>query len=694
MNLSQHIARFIQYFRQIALNIKLSKRALPTGIVLIAMLLSGVAITWWFVARRTSRGLDETRARLISRDEISFTRKVHTPRQTNQIRFVQNTINARAVVRFHDALFAATEAGLIAFDAENKLQRRYTALDGLPESDLTCLAVAHNKLYIGTRTSGLVAFDGERFASFQWLDRQAGAITVLQETSGELRIGTFAGGLIAFDGNRFHEIVVGVEKRRARQVNFLWQENARLYVGTFGDGLWLNDAGTWRHFTTSDGLPSNRIIGVATRGSDIFVATDFGLARANSANLGATSSTHFQNVATLPSLSGIAEFAGRILLCQDDGVLFALSNEVNNRVTLNEINSSRPRALSDCRLSVADNELLLISSRGIYRVDVKASASRLALTPFAFGDEGAMPSSNLISALAFDDDNHLWAGNFRSGIDVCDTDGNRVAHIENDELREINALVTNHTAHQVYAATAQGVWRFDRAIASFNRATQMTIADGLLSNAVMHLAVAETTNEQNHGTDANALFYATSRGVSFGENRNLRALTTVQGLPSNSAYTLLRRGARVYVGTLGGLVLIENGRVVRVFRDDNSKLTHNWVTSLCAAGSRVFVGTYGGGVFELTTAGELNNFTNEIGKQTINPNAMWSDDARLYVGTLDGAWILDLRTERWTHLKDELPSPVVLSVTANDRAVYFGTTAGIARVEIDYFDRNQTRAVF
>ncbi|GAC1446309.1 MAG: hypothetical protein NVSMB56_03770 [Pyrinomonadaceae bacterium] len=653
------------------------------------MCLSGVAATWWFVAQRAARGLDETRARLTDRKEISFARKVHTPRQTTQIQFIQNTKNVRAVVRFHDALFAATEGGLITFDPERKLQRRYTALDGLPESDLTALAVAHDKLYIGTRTAGLVAFDGERFESFQWLDRQAGAITALQEVAGELLIGTFSGGLIAFEDNRFHEMTVGAERRRIRQVDFLRQSVARLYVGTFSDGLWLNDAGTWRHFTTSDGLPSNRIIGVAARDNEIFVATDFGLARASLMNLNVTTATHFQNVTTLPSLSGIAEFAGSILVCRDDGTLFMLSNESNNRAALNEINVSRSQALSDCRLNIAGDELLLTGNRGIYRVAAKA-ASRFALTPFAFGDETAMPSSNLISALTFDGDKHLWAGNFRTGIDVFVADAHKVAHIENDELREINALVANHAAHRVYAATAQGVWRFDRA-ASFNRATQITIADGLLSNAVMHLAVYETPNERNLATDANALFYATSRGVSFGANKNLRALTTVQGLPSNSAYTLLRRAERVYVGTLGGLVLIENGRVVRVFRDDNSKLTQNWVTGLCAADSRIFVGTYGGGVFELTAAGELNNFTNEIGKQTINPNAMWTDDARLYVGTLDGAWILDLHTARWTHLKDELPSPVVLSVTANERAVYFGTTAGIARVEHSYFDETHVK---
>ena len=167
----------------------------------------------------------------------------------------------------------------------------------------------------------------------------------------------------------------------------------------------------------------------------------------------------------------------------------------------------------------------------------------------------------------------------------------------------------------------------------------------------------------------------------------LRSLTTVQGLPSNSLYTLLLQGQKLYAGTLSGLALIEGGHVVRVFQDTNSNLTHNWVTALCLAGSRIFVGTYGGGVFELTPAGELHGFSSETARAVINPNAMWTDGARLYAGTLDGALIFDLHSQKWTRLTEELPSRAVLSVTGDEKYIYFGTTSGIARVERGYWNR-------
>jgi ligand-binding sensor domain-containing protein len=174
--------------------------------------------------------------------------------------------------------------------------------------------------------------------------------------------------------------------------------------------------------------------------------------------------------------------------------------------------------------------------------------------------------------------------------------------------------------------------------------------------------------------------------LSFGQTKQWRALTTAQGLPSNSVYAVLPHREFVYAGTLNGLAQINASRVVRVFNDTNSKLTHNWVTAIQTLGSRLFVGTYGGGVFELMPSGEFTSFASEIGKQTVNPNAMMSDGQRLYVGTLDGAWVLELGSQKWKKVKAELPTATVLSVASDGESVYFGTTSGIARVNNKQFE--------
>ena len=66
---------------------------------------------------------------------------------------------------------------------------------------------------------------------------------------------------------------------------------------------------------------------------------------------------------------------------------------------------------------------------------------------------------------------------------------------------------------------------------------------------------------------------------------------------------------------------------------------------------------------------------------------MWSDGSRLYVGTLDGSLMFDLHSQKWTHIVAELPSRTVLSVTGDERYVYFGTTSGIARIERGYWNQ-------
>src|SRR5262249_36166894 len=201
-----------------------------------------------------------------------------------------------------------------------------------------------------------------------------------------------------------------------------------------------------------------------------------------------------------------------------------------------------------------------------------------------------------------------------NGIDVIAPggilDGRRITHLESETVREINALVWDERSKRMLAATAQGLISFD---ASFG-AERMGAADGLLSNSISSAAAIQNR-------DRAGLALATSRGLTLGESKQWRGLTTVQGLPSNSIYSVLSHREFIYAGTLGGLAQIAGGRVVRVFKDSNSKLTHNWVTALCEAGPRLFIGTYGGGVFELTTAGEVVSFASGIGRPPANPHA-------------------------------------------------------------------------
>ncbi len=647
-----------------------NRRTLLSLVVLsLIVMLAGA----WRVKQQADQQLAEERARREKQNLIPFEQKLFKSISSKAIQIWQNHQTARAIVRFNDSYFVASDGGLIELDRTGKLVRHYTVLDGLPESDLLSLAVFNSKLFIGTRTQGLVEFDGSQFRGFSWTDRTSQSIGALLADEGRLLIGTRAGGLIAFDGRQFKELTAGTEHKRLLEINLLAKDGTRLFVGTFADGLWIGEADRWTHFTTEDGLLSNRIVGVAVANQSLFVATDFGLAVAPIAESG------FLTLVTLPSLSSMALTADSLVLSKDNGETFSLRSdrEISASRQVTPLRWTRAGNSTGTRLISLDNSLWLLSEEGLYRSDLDHVDAFVA---WGQPDRTRTLTSNLVSALTIDSQARVWAGNFRRGIDILSSQGTQLAHMESETNREINSLSKDQSS--ILAASSAGLLRFD---SNLRNTEQWSTKDGLLSNAVLQVARWDVDGENTRNP---LLAFATSKGLSLGARGKLRGLTTVQGLPSNSLYAVLVQGRKTYVGTLGGLAVVEDGRVSQVFKDTNSKLTTNWVTALCAVGPRIFVGTYGGGLFELNGSGDLRSFASEIGRAVVNPNAMWSDGSRLFVGTLDGALVFEPASQQWTQVKSELPSRNVLSITGSNDYVYFGTTGGIARIESSYWNRD------
>jgi ligand-binding sensor domain-containing protein len=661
-------------------------------IVLTIAILIGLFHGLWRIRNQAQRQLEDERARLEKQNLVPFEKTLRLRFESKELTIWQSLRNSKAIARFKDNYFVATDGGLVEFDTAGNLLRHYSVLDGLPESDLLSLAPLGAKLFIGTRTRGLVVFDGERFESYRFTDRAPEAISVLLEDANRLLIGTMAGGLIEFDGQQFREVKVGADHRRLIGINHLSKKGARLFVGTFADGLWVEQDACWSQYTVANGLLSNRVVGVVADGENLFVASDYGLTVApfSSLAIDQTSAKSFRAVAILPSLSGLIESGSNLLLCKDNGESFTLSADVDlAHLQLNRISWSKPAEINGCRFTVLGRDLWLLSSAGIHRapiedLEVSSKLRSLSFSPFGKVNGSEILTTNLISALTLDTLGRLWAGSFRNGIDVFSSGGKKLSHLESDDVREINFLTEDQNSRTMLAATSQGLLRFN---ADLKPTDRWSTADGLLSNSVLQVGLIEgNAADQKTATHKPVIACATSKGLSLGVPGKLRGLTTVQGLPSNSLYTLLLQGRSIYVGTLNGLAVIEDGRVVRVFKDANSRLTTNWVTALCPVGSRLFIGTYGGGVFELTAAGELHSFSAEADRSVINPNAMWTDGARLYAGTLNGVLIFDLHSQNWTRVTDELPSRTVLSITGDENYVYFGTTNGIIRVARGYWN--------
>ena len=190
------------------------------------------------------------------------------------------------------------------------------------------------------------------------------------------------------------------------------------------------------------------------------------------------------------------------------------------------------------------------------------------------------------------------------------------------------------------------------------------------------------SNSVTHFTED---FIATAKGLAFQKDNKFQIISAINNLPNNAVYTTLKVKNKLYAGTLGGLAEIENGRVVRTFKDSNSNLKTNWVTALIETNERLFIGTYGGGIFELFPSGEIRSFEADAGKFVVNPNAFFSDGKHLFAGTLDGVKILDLETQQWKTVRKFLPSETVMSVAADEENIYFATTNGMAKFKKNYF---------
>jgi ligand-binding sensor domain-containing protein len=388
-------------------------------LLLVLALIAGL-IGVWQVKQRADRQLVEERARRDKQDLIPFEQKLLKSISSKAIEIWQNHQATRAIVRFNDSYFVASDGGLIELDLAGKLVRHYTVLDGLPESDLLSLAVFNSKLFIGTRTEGLVEFNGSQFHGFRWTDRTSQSIDALFADEGRLLIGTRAGGLIAFNGREFKELTAGLERQRLLEITQLSKDGSRLFVGTFADGLWIEEGGRWSHFTTVEGLLSNRVVGVAVAGQNLFVATDFGLSVIENTQ------DHFQTLVTIPSLSSIALTSDRLVLSKDNGETFSLrtDQEIAPSRQVTPVAWARAGNTTGTRLIALDNHLWLLTEEGIYR-----AAGADAFVAWGQSERNRTLTTNLVSALMIDSQARVWAGNFRRGIDVHSAQGTRLDHL-------------------------------------------------------------------------------------------------------------------------------------------------------------------------------------------------------------------------------------------------------------------------
>src|SRR5205085_4231731 len=168
-----------------------NRRALTALGIGLALLLAAIILIVIKLNRRISAEQESQAA--AARVEVEETRL--RPPATDGITIYVNAADARATAMFAGTRYLATSGGLIALDEGGAVKRRYTTSDGLSDNDLTALAVFRDRLFIGTASNGLMAFDGNGFTGYHFVKPKATRMSVLAATESELLIGTLDGGL-------------------------------------------------------------------------------------------------------------------------------------------------------------------------------------------------------------------------------------------------------------------------------------------------------------------------------------------------------------------------------------------------------------------------------------------------------------------------------------------------------------------
>ncbi len=610
---------------------------------------------------------------------------------TDGLTLYLNASDVRAVATFTGVRYLATSGGLIALDDRGNVKRRFTTLDGLPENDLTALAVFRERLFVGTTNAGLIAFDGQSFSGYRFTKPKATHISALVSTESELLIGTLDGGLFEYNGERFSRRFNSATGADFSRVTALLPFSSRLYIGTQDSGLYIWREAHIEHITSNEGLPSPHVTGLAALPSSfanngaIAVATDFGVAALNDAN-------EIKPIGNQPNVTSLAVSDGHLWAGLFSGGIIDLSAIQPGRPDAsNENRSSRSEivglpASAPATVCVNDGKLWALTREGAFARDERATRPAFESLAGALVGDRVLTAGH-ITSLASDGAGRLWVGYFDRGIDlIAPESSERLSHIEDDRVREINCLAFDRTAGRMLAATSLGLVVFSGDL----KQTVLTREQGgLINDSIAHVSLADIDSPLLASTGGapavargRAMVLATAGGLTEVIGGRARSITAFHGLASNHLYTSASVGARLFVGSLAGLAELEGLRVVRTYKTSNSRLSHDWVTALAEADGTLYVGTNGGGVDALLPTGEWINFADELGKFEVNQNAMHYDGERLYVGTSDrGLLVYNTRDRRWTRVSAGLASQSVTALTSDDRFVYVGTLNGLVRIE-------------
>lgn len=619
--------------------------------VVSTLVLVGVAVIW-----RGSQAVRTAAEQVRSENEFAFTFQPYAPAPNPGFEIVSSPQLFLQAARFQDHLFIAGPAGLLEYEPGGALVRQYFVGAELPSSPLVALAPSvlsdshEPELLIATANDGVLAFNGRGFRQLLPSSADARGINaILPVPSGHVLIGTKKRGVLLYDFKRIsvlHPMLDGMH------VTALAGDESDLWVGTLNRGVIHFHGGQAEIFSEEQGLPDPAVQSVAIAAGKTYVGTVSGVAVFDGGQ--------FSRVLA-PGVFAAALFATPIDLyigSEDQGVLVI------------PLEGRRPNPglgpgseLADVRqIFPSGGAMFAVARNGLYRMKAHGFGWERVLA-----SETAVLSDRNISALAADANGQLWIGYFDRGLDLLDTNERLVRHVEDDHVFCVNRILPDAKAGSINVATANGLVRFNDA---GGEQQLLTSTDGLIADHVTDVAAYR-----------GGLAVATPAGLTFLDATGAHSMYAFHGLVNNHVYALGVSGDELMAGTLGGLSRLDQGDVKFNYTTSSSNLKHNWITSVVRVDSEWMVGTYGAGVLALDSSGTFHSFETGSGPLEINPNAMLVTQNYVLAGSLgQGLYLYDRQSQRWSVIRNGLPSLNITAFAAANGYIFIGTDNGLVRI--------------
>lgn len=561
---------------------------------------------------------------------------------------------------FENSIRQKSEIGI---DSEHYCAGIYNISNGLLENRIKSLESWNGRLLLLYEHSGIAILEEQLLTNYRIRNSRYNAILALSTDKEKITMITDRADLIEFDGEKFKLLKNEVLNTKNKMITSVCRTEEGILIGTVNSGIYFYNYDKIEN-EASDLFTSNKINSILNLDGKIFLCTENGLYQRKAKNDYRVIIRDYPICSVSTNQQGTimsGTYFGEIIQMQPNNLqkVIKISKEGNPVKSLLQLDLGQTGGSEDSIYAITDSEIFRMKSIG--------SRSRIAA-----GRQIKLLSANFITTIEKDNYGRIWLGYFDKGIDILDPNMSVIAHIENDDIRVIRHLKFDPDKGSMYAATSKGIIVID---SSF-KYRKTDNSRGLINNEASHISFIK-----------GGIVYCTAGGVTFDNGGLLMSVYAFHGLSNNHAYCSMEKEDKLYVGTLGGLSVIQKQKVVNNYTPLNSPLPNNWVTALLSdEAGNIWVGTYGGGISKIDGDGRWDGLEFPFKDIEINNNAMLSLDKMIIAGTLsDGIIAYDINLREWRKLSSALPSRNVTSFLHSGNELLIGTDAGLAILDLSTY---------